>query len=197
VSPMEYVTVTGDQPRPLPAVDPNRPPYGQQPAEDNPGGGGLADGSHPVIQARLRTAVEQIEEQATRLHRRLVGLLPVPAVLLSGAIALALTHPGLAARLALDAAALSAAGALVAGLVAAAQRSHDAHGFGRWALFAKSPAAAVFTDIARTAVGHPAALAQRLVEESVALARVVRLWQALLIGAAGATGLLTLAALTA
>jgi hypothetical protein len=195
---MEYVTVAGGQPATVPAVDPNRPPFTHQQAEHAAPGSGVADGSHPVVQARLRTAVEQIDEQATGLHRRLVGLLPVPAVLLSGAIALALTHPGLAARLALDAAALSAAGALVAGLVAAAQRTHDpATGFGRWALFAKSPAAAVFTDIARTAVGHPAGLAERLVVESVALARVVRLWQALLIGAAGATGLLTLAALTA
>jgi len=54
----------------------------------------VADGSHPVIQARLRTEVEKVAEQSVRLHRRVVGLLPVPAVLLAGAIALALTHPG-------------------------------------------------------------------------------------------------------
>jgi len=106
VSPMEYVTVTAGQPA-LAPVDPQRPPYGQPGLDGGQQGGSVADGSHPVIQARLRTEVEKVAEQSVRLHRRVVGLLPVPAVLLAGAIALALTHPGLAARLLLDAAALS------------------------------------------------------------------------------------------
>ncbi|MFC0540657.1 hypothetical protein [Kutzneria chonburiensis] len=194
---MQYRTVVGDPSPALPAVDPNRPPYDQYDDGDHPAGG-LADGSHPVIQARLRTAVEQVDDQATRTHRRLVGMLPVPAVLLAAAIVLAQTQPGLAVRLILDAAALSAAGALVAGLLGAAQQHTDpTTGFSRWALFAKAPASAVYADLARTAVGHPASLAGRLVAESVALSRVAYLRHALLIGAAGSTVLLTLAALTA
>ncbi|MFC0436634.1 hypothetical protein [Kutzneria buriramensis] len=194
---MEYVTVAGGPSAAVSVVDPTLPPYDQHDDGDQPAGG-LADGSHPVIQARLRTAVEQVDEQATRTQRRLVGMLPVPAVLLAAAIVLAQTQPGLAVRLILDAAALTAGGALVAGLLGAAQQPTDpAAGFSRWALFAKAPASAVYADLARTAVGHPASLAGRLVAESVALAWVTRLRRALLIGTAAATVLLTLAALTA
>jgi hypothetical protein len=64
-------------------------------------------------------------------------------------------------------------------------------------VFAKAPAVAVFTDLARTGVSHPTVLADRLVAESVALARADRLRQAVLAGAAASAALLTLAALLA